>query len=176
MHFYEIHFQGIEQMNTLESMFEASPPSTAAPAAQNDPWASTAPSDAAGTPATGSSSDDLKDIDLFGADAVQPKKKEDIMSLFGPPAGQPGMGPGFGAPQQAMFAAPPQQAMFGAPPPAQPGFGATFPQQPGFQAPAANPFGGPQPVSKSVLFSLLHTYYMYKHRNFCMSVFFMNLS
>ena len=159
--------QGIEQMNKLETFFEAEHPATSTPS--NDPWgASTSTATAGDTIPKTSSSSDLQDLDLFGNKPASPIDKNSILGLFGNqptmPPGNPGMlhagygaQPGFGAPPQPGFGAPPQPG-FGQPAapvqpgfvqpavPVQPAFGQpAAPVQPGFGAPAANPFGG-QPM------------------------------
>lgn len=127
--------QGIKQINKMESLFDDfSAPPTFAPATSSassttssDPWGSSTEN----TTSNKSASSDLDELNLFSNEPAPVKKKDDIMSLFGP-GGQPG----FGGPQ-------PQQ-MFGGPQPGmvapQPGYGAP---QPGMGGPQG--FGGPQP-------------------------------
>lgn len=127
--------QGIKQINKMESLFDDfSAPPTSAPATSSassttssDPWGSSTEN----TTSNKSASSDLDELNLFSNEPAPVKKKDDIMSLFGP-GGQPG----FGGPQ-------PQQ-MFGGPQPGmvapQPGYGAP---QPGMGGPQG--FGGPQP-------------------------------
>ncbi|XP_048763605.2 disabled homolog 1-like isoform X2 [Ostrea edulis] len=136
--------QGIQQINKMESLFDDLPSpatSSASASTSSDPWGgSTAPT--ANTDQNKSASSDLDELNLFSSEPAPAKKKDDIMSLFGPGA-QPGFGgpqqPGFGGPQQPGFGGP-QQPGFGGP--QQPGFGG--PQQPGFGGPQPG-FGGPQP-------------------------------
>ncbi|XP_061191517.1 disabled homolog 1-like isoform X1 [Saccostrea echinata] len=147
--------QGIKQIDKMESLFDdiQTPPAPAA--TSSDPWGTSA-APAEQTNQSKSASSDLDELNLFSSEPAPAKKKDDIMSLFGPSAQgfgspQPGFGgpqQGFGGPQQGFGG--PQQG-FGAP---QQGFGGNQQQQ-GFGAfgqPAtpfpptsqANPFAAQQ--------------------------------
>ncbi|XP_062570861.1 disabled homolog 1-like isoform X2 [Saccostrea cucullata] len=115
--------QGIKQIDKMESLFDDIPSPPASAATSSDPWgASSTPAEQ--TNQSKSASSDLDELNLFSSEPAPAKKKDDIMSLFGPG------GQSFGGPQPG----------FGGP---QPGFGGPQQQQ-GFGG-SQQPFGGPQP-------------------------------